>query len=233
MLLPLTVAMYNIVRHGSKYLRMLLPAIAGFVCIAGMSVASHKEHRLLATPHLFLAPCVGHGIACIRYYLCNSTVLLWRISSRAICMLQILAIGYFLLRHQRGKEQIGLDAARYLKPGDSVTYLTPCHSTPTACTLPQGVQFKTLDCSPQDGPTESERFVQQPLAYVTTNPNLRKAEADALVLMAPEEHQLQNWLNQTAYVLHSRRFNADIPVDRMEAHCSLYIHPLRGKKEMM
>ena len=224
MLIPLAIGLAQIVRCGHGVKDELMPAVAGLACLAGLSVASHKEHRLLATPHLFFAPYVGHGLACLRQSLMRRRKRLWIRMSRLTGTLQVCFITYFLLRHQRGKEQIAVDVGRSLKANGSVAFMTPCHSTPAAIVLHPNVSFDTLDCSPQEGETESEEFVREPVHVANRKFGKVGRIPDAMVLMAPEERELERerWLERNHYMRVQRRFNADFAVDRMDSHVSLY-----------
>ncbi|KAG2245301.1 hypothetical protein Bca52824_092840 [Brassica carinata] len=126
---------------------------------------------------------------------------------------------YMSLFHQRGTE----DAMNYLSEEaykgrvKSILFLMPCHSTPYYSTLHTNIPMQFLDCTPSEEKgklDESDRFMMDPLGFVSELAGNWSERPSHIVMFASEERKLRDFIIQHSFREVKRFFHAHFKVDR-------------------
>ncbi|KAJ4912058.1 Alg9-like mannosyltransferase family [Raphanus sativus] len=126
---------------------------------------------------------------------------------------------YMSLFHQRGTE----DAMNYLSEEaykgrvKSILFLMPCHSTPYYSTLHSNIPMQFLDCTPSEEKgqvDESDRFMMDPLGFVSELAGNWSERPSHIVMFASEEIKLRDFIIQHSFREVKRFFHAHFKVDR-------------------
>ncbi|CAH8370595.1 unnamed protein product [Eruca vesicaria subsp. sativa] len=126
---------------------------------------------------------------------------------------------YMSLFHQRGTE----DAMNYLSEEahkgrvKSILFLMPCHSTPYYSTLHSNIPMQFLDCTPSEEKgklDESDRFMMNPLGFVSELAGNWSEPPSHIVMFASEETKLRDLIIKHSFREVKRFFHAHFKVDR-------------------
>ncbi len=136
----------------TKQFNLVIPFV--FAPLFALSFLPHKEFRFLLPSVSVL--CAVSGQFLRRLFFWSKPLVI------VLILLNAALAGYFSLSHQAGP----LAATQFLRnrarPGDSICYLTPCHSLPeySAFHIP-GIQIHALQCNPHSF-DESDSFFDNP-----------------------------------------------------------------------
>lgn len=141
---------------------------------------------------------------------------------------------YMSLFHQRGTE----DAMNYLSEEaykgrvKSILFLMPCHSTPYYSTLHSNIPMLFLDCTPSEEKgklDESDRFMMDPLGFVTELAGNWSEPPSHIVMFASEERKLRDFIIQHSFREVKRFFHAHFKVDRdLQSSVVVYANNIEG-----
>ncbi|CAN7121348.1 hypothetical protein BRARA_B00571 [Brassica rapa] len=150
---------------------------------------------------------------------------------------------YMSLFHQRGTE----DAMNYLSEEaykgrvKSILFLMPCHSTPYYSTLHSNIPMLFLDCTPSEEKgklDESDRFMMDPLGFVTELAGNWSEPPSHIVMFASEERKLRDFIIQHSFREArtfdfnsnvKRFFHAHFKVDRdLQSSVVVYANNIEG-----
>ncbi|XP_018512366.1 GPI mannosyltransferase 3 isoform X1 [Brassica rapa] len=152
---------------------------------------------------------------------------------------------YMSLFHQRGTE----DAMNYLSEEaykgrvKSILFLMPCHSTPYYSTLHSNIPMLFLDCTPRGFASlvflsnseekgkldESDRFMMDPLGFVTELAGNWSEPPSHIVMFASEERKLRDFIIQHSFREVKRFFHAHFKVDRdLQSSVVVYANNIEG-----